>query len=710
MLRGNLQVRVRPHKVAVLLPWEATQSQCLKAIAFLSKLWGGMYCLLVPVRGRGDNELAEVWLRDQRPDAVFGLDVVHRHWSEVCDARCQPYVYDRLDGKDTSELLRDSPLELVTAWPAYQVASDENPPAGRRPSNMLVVDPDPSCSFAAHLGATFGVGDEAMRDALVTHLGAWNRSFGDELSAAEYVRTCGAMSSRLSLLRLGSYRLGHQTMGLGSSPCRKVVVSTSLGADVALFWDLRMAWGSGFAGPVLLFPSSAVEDGDAVGALAEWLTAGDGNCNYCELLSLSTPGKVMARLARRLRPRVARAGLAHVDLKFGPMGVPHVVPTDRVTHVSATVEERILACKLPTPRFHEALPNGRTWVVDLVRDDGTRRRPMELSPTCNPVVPHVLNAPSPQHALTEGVYRVREGVDAISVRCCKSHGGLRIVVPTEAELLEATLTAAGMKLRADEKRRTYTALMEVFGGHMEAARAFTGAARRMLDALAVSPLTWGQLMKAASAGRGTKPLGPVASDRGGWIKNPVSRRLWVARSKAYLADCHPRPGEAADVLGYWETKRIIAKRLELPACPACGHRQLTDRMELSSPPICGACGGTIALPDAVHFKYLLNPLVSRSIREGVGPVLLTGRFLRNLTARGFMWLPGAKGVFGDKEMDVDVVASCDGHLALVECKTLLKTKPGSDTWRRILEKLPALVKLARACRADMVFIASLATE
>ena len=60
--------------------------------------------------------------------------------------------------------------------------------------------------------------------------------------------------------------------------------------------------------------------------------------------------------------------------------------------------------------------------------------------------------------------------------------------------------------------------------------------------------------------------------------------------------------------------------------------------------------------------YELHPLVARAVDEGVRPVVLTARFLRNLTSHGFLMYPGAKLKKNSEETDIDICAIGDGAL------------------------------------------------
>jgi hypothetical protein len=96
-----------------------------------------------------------------------------------------------------------------------------------------------------------------------------------------------------------------------------------------------------------------------------------------------------------------------------------------------------------------------------------------------------------------------------------------------------------------------------------------------------------------------------------------------------------------------------------------------------------------------------------ALEEGLIPVALTGHFLRNLTCRGFLWLPGLRYTHSGVPGDIDIVASCDGHLVLAECKSRDQSDPSTIEWPKIVDQVRTLAVVGRACRASFVVFSSM---
>ena len=86
---------------------------------------------------------------------------------------------------------------------------------------------------------------------------------------------------------------------------------------------------------------------------------------------------------------------------------------------------------------------------------------------------------------------------------------------------------------------------------------------------------------------------------------------------------------------------------------------------------------------------------------------LTGNFLRNLTNRGFLWLPGLKYTYDRVDGDLDIVASCDGHLVFAECKLRDQSDADKIEWSKILNQVRSMAVIGRVCKADLIVFAAL---
>jgi hypothetical protein len=81
--------------------------------------------------------------------------------------------------------------------------------------------------------------------------------------------------------------------------------------------------------------------------------------------------------------------------------------------------------------------------------------------------------------------------------------------------------------------------------------------------------------------------------------------------------------------------------------------------------------------------------------------------LKSLTRFGFLWLPGLKYTHNGTLGDLDIVASCDGHLVFAECKNLEATSIEKVPWDDLFSQLQRVADIASVCEAKMIVFASL---
>jgi hypothetical protein len=116
-------------------------------------------------------------------------------------------------------------------------------------------------------------------------------------------------------------------------------------------------------------------------------------------------------------------------------------------------------------------------------------------------------------------------------------------------------------------------------------------------------------------------------------------------------------------------KNILLRGYKL-ICPSCGYTHWYSIEDIHEVMHCIGCMAKIQPPIDGVFAYQLNALVSRGIEQGVFPVILTILYLREICEAGFHYLPGVEVKDGEVTQDLDLIASCDRHLVVAECKSI----------------------------------------
>ena len=304
-----------------------------------------------------------------------------------------------------------------------------------------------------------------------------------------------------------------------------------------------------------------------------------------------------------------------------------------------------------------------------------------------------------------------QGIDSINVICTKSSPTVQIPIPTSDELLEEILVERGIRTAKDETRTRYIPAIDMFGGLLKTADAFSGIPLRIIQALTrtdpgnVSPThTFNDIKDSARAGKGNKPTEqPILAI----IDSDLPRH--AARVGRRRFEAHPVAGslDIQDIVTRLLERKVLKRLWKLDRCPWCDKQYCLDHINPNLPLSCPGCLRPIQLNYHVVLAYQLNELIALAIAEGIVPVVLTGRFLHNLTSQGFIWLPGVKCSSGTVETDFDIFASCDGHLVAAECKSLEGTRSHSQVWRNEQPKIERAIVIAKSAGVRTFVVASL---
>jgi DNA-directed RNA polymerase subunit RPC12/RpoP len=221
-------------------------------------------------------------------------------------------------------------------------------------------------------------------------------------------------------------------------------------------------------------------------------------------------------------------------------------------------------------------------------------------------------------------------------------------------------------------------------------------------------LTLDELKGKAKLGKMSSSEPPGLDRLDQWLDgSPVRQRIARNRFAAYWEKEYPSENQALEVLEYLINLGVVKQFVRLPKCYSCGHEYTIDKVDLQKPISCPGCSSKISFSSRLELAYNLNNLFSMALSEGIWPVILTGRFLRRLTDRSFMWIPGVKCKHDGQQHDIDIASFCDGNLVLAECKSVLAIKEEPKDQKEVAEQFSRLINLGKICGAKTVFLASM---
>ena len=707
---NQILVRLRPQRIAFLVSEKTNVNQLMLVIGFLSRIWGGRYCPIIAVGERDQERSAKDSLLAIRPEVIFSLGIDQEKWARFSQEICQPRAFRPLDNvaDNLNGYMRDN-LEGII-WADFIIRAEINASPEIQRKNLRLIAVEKDCQTAPFIAVSFGLISDNLLTAYTNALNAEIIDISDEYDTSSYLQLCQEMMEKWSWLDFASYRLQrHHFVGEDTiyAPIVVIVSRYEPVRDLALFWNLRMQYGPGSSGRIALFHESEIGNTDSVIALTNWLNSTKVKSNYSLLASKSCPKESLESLARRLRPRLKKlkSEIHHVDIKEPSLGLPRIIPYDHETTVRPPISERVVSIEGLHLSYHDNLPFNAAWMCDLVKDVQTSRAPYELCLPPRQSIFQVLNSPNPpQFRLGMGV--LGYGIDSVNIRFSVRDYSISFKIPNDEEILEEILEEAGIKIEKDEKRIRYIQAIEMFGGFLEAARFLSGSSLKIVNSFGGNPLTLGEIKSRARLRKAKKKKASLFIEFSNRLPKHA-KRVAQKRYSIYSKELLDIDVSEAEILQRLLNRNVIRRKWKLNRCVYCDKEYWVDNLDISGPVSCPGCRKPVNLSDKLQLGYELNELIVLSIREGIIPVVLTARFLNNLTSRGFIFLPGVKCLKGSLKADFDILAICDGHLVAAECKSLENTNNQSNVWKDIEGQLKKSIALGKTCQIEALIVAGM---
>jgi len=720
---------VRPQKVAVVIPADTNEADFRNVLQFMGWLWGGNYSCVVPFDPDDeDNELALSWLVQYSPDIILCANPDIR---KSLDERIQEHTNPPMQTAVMHEPLIDTfryNINGLMSWnsPYYRFSKEINslPSATTR---YRFVSTEEGLENRIFYDLSYGIHPQDKCEALAKQLKAKHLHIADD-SIPTFIESHGNEDYPLSYLDLTGLDVS-TINSFGGAPTIFVLSRELL--DYSWFWNSRFDFSKG-GNNCIPIPADALDDEELIESLTSWIAGyHTGRATYCRVTSISTPKVLLDKLARKLRPRVKKHGVHHVDVKF--VDVP-TVPFANIYHkmqdVTATwVAPESLEFNPPQPDFFDDLDrDSGDWIVEL--EGGYKLKGHVPPKVAFQTNTRVLAAPSPATPSWPIVgFSRRYSAGNISISCTEKDTTIPLTLPTAEELFVPYLSGLGIRAQKDEKRTCYEATFDLFGGLKPFAESCRDMRYEILACLWSdrevpcekngSSLSKGCHVKQADAPtpvffskiRSSKKVAKdwkkPFSDSSSPLSDPLMSKTYEARRGRkggfYLSNTPP------SYLAWLVEKSIVRKVFSYPRCPKCMSKaNWVTKVDLEQKLNCSRCGSNILSHESqFEMGYQLNPLVCRAFDEGVRPVALTVDVLKQ-ASNGFMFLPGFKGKWNGNEFDIDIIAACNGHLVLCECKDMYGASGRSRGWDKIKEQFSDLIDLGELCGASSVILSSLA--
>ena len=665
---------VRPQRFAFIIDKEAGAGRLLEIVKYNSRIWGGFYNLNLPCVAGELSEVSIQMLYDFDPDRlVYCGDVPENLRRELTDW-IQPFGVVDLDHhiqniKDSHDFCRPIQMYSVFADVERDLRSEDE-------SNIRVPVISDAHPLYQHACAQLGLLDESNAKFLVDALKATTLEFPDEQGLPEYLDSLKDMFDKIYPWRLTTHGLRPLSRMDFS---HDVVIVLGDRADVeafCLFWNLRL----GIIGPrskgdraYLFLPLASVQEDSDLEALAAWVSPLVEPNGQVVLATSSDNVSSMQPAFQKLQKLLPRSTLR--IRKLEQQGLPFTKVTEVEPRREIAWTGTYSRFEVPQPSFDlKWVHESEIWVVDCDFEDRSTRRQSYYPP----------RTPGQKDLLMKETLQQREygsifgdfwrlSQDRVACQATKKDSYQEIRLPGPDQIFERVAAQCGFQFTLTEKCgyiRAFTRVFDDAGMHhmLKDTRI-----RRCLEKLSIEgkSLTLDQLKGEGKFGRDGAPLEEIILSL---LKND----------------------------GLFQGVRY--------RCPHCNLLRWYQFSTVQSRMRCAGCKGEFQTPLEVEKSYSLNSLVALAIDQGAIPVALTEPVLRRLCSKTYYSTPGALLTdFKGEKCDVDIVASCDGQLVCVECKTL-KDLEAKDSAGEIPEQLARDYDHAKQLGASIFAVSVLSND
>ncbi len=702
----EVKARIRPPRIAVLTSTFTTSEDFVKVFQFLSLVRGGVFARFM----YADMTTSEfpASLRDEAKKSLPELVIP----ASPEDKKLVPLLYD--GSRPTLLEVPTNPLvnfgEHATGGlvPWYRVVSEEqrkHPDLER--NNLFLLSVKASDEFMPLVAATFGVLPDEIRYQIHSELQTevLDTTVASAVDFYDLIDTLAHRVTWLDFINDGISRIH----GAPVPPFVTVVSDQNPIRDIGHYWNARQHIAPlGGQESATMLRESDIADPSTMASLSRTLGSSRIGSNFCYIRTNEEMAGTARQAARRLRPRLRAIKGKSYYVDVNNDRVPSCYAYERELDVSISREDQIVT--LPTTHIRDQTRRAfsKTY-VDLTADYKTNRYPFDLAMAEDEDILDLLNVPAGSFFSFGQLLSLSDGNLSIAVSSSQNVASVRFQLPTAKEVFQIIFARDDWKLVDDEKNTRYSPFIALFDSIYSAATALTGRSWKIVDALQKGPLTNAQLRGKAKLGKENKsePLSSFASlARQGLprIYAEIFDQRYRAESGQLLSSASPD----RRILEYLVGIQVLRRKWQLDRCPRCNQLHWTSDLDVTTTTYCPGCNSAMIIKDKVTVGYELNPLAKLALDEGVRPVLLTVRFLRNMTSHGYLWFPGAKIQKKSTRTDFDLIAMADGLLIAGECKQLQRgAGPMDKVWREVLEQLRLPVEIAQKIGVRIFFVSSL---
>lgn len=624
---------IRPLRLAFLIDQQTPEEQLLELISYNTSIWGGRYNYFFPV---ANATIKDAWwqtLYDFDPDKVILCTPIIEELRSKISQYIQPYQILQWPENNIQEINSNGVDGLRSLSILYVLESfyKEMRPIDR--SNICTVIPRGTTPYRLSEAIHFGNPNEEL-------LGIYEKAFkgervrfsGEDLG--DYLNLITSLESKISPIQVTGHSLSMQAeFNSGILGGTLVIINDdSPVEDFCVCWNLLNSQPQSFSKGVFAIPYSALRDENNLGVLAEWCNKNIQGTNTITLASASISVEDLIRIKERFNPLLAKV-FQFVDIWFDQFYFTQF----RAHQVEQVIEIKYSGQEMMIPihksDWGEKVRSDAEWVADIDLSDSSKPLGSFIPPRYHGL--NYLLSGKFVHPLipSRSNFSIRSSMRYLSLRTNRSMNYWRIKLPYDGDLFLDMLTAGGNHAKKTDKCRYASGMLKLLGD-LRDVRLFEKPGLRALFYALSKGIT-----------------------------------LTIGEMNSYLLPGSEKKNyrDAEVMISALALKGIFMRGYQLH-CPECDLRRWYSLAEVTEKMRCAGCLTTIQLPIDAPFHYRLNELFARGIEQGAIPLLMTARLLTTFASYSYLYMPGVEVTCAGKNVDIDILATCDGQLVGAECK------------------------------------------
>lgn len=659
----------RPTRLAYIVNQNLNQAELRSLLQYNASIWGGRFSLFVPSNG---HEIRGDWWRlllKHDPDIVLYVGDFSQTLKAKIVEQIQPFTHMNWSNEIPKSLELGYDRFGLPAITIFQHYNNTEGPV--REDSNCVYPIIHEGRFANYFYTAFGNYSLSEYQSIYVELLAAQVIECNPQNLQEYLSIYDAFVTKMTPLRFASRNLNTIYINPISMYGASIIIDGGSIDNLFLFHSLASSPHAFKNAPYVIIPLEFLHSDEDYAALSQWIEANVTGSTFIHLMNTDADLEPLRTVREHLKPLLTER-FKNVDLLACNFDADFPNVFDRTTQQQIRIDDKTL--NIVAPDLDLALSTRKTtgWIVELELAPGLLNtqgfipsRFLGMNLLLSGYSLKWLNNPVNRFPSSS----VRVSRNLISFQASK--GQIRTLsLPTTDDLFTLLFENHDWQVRRDEKGRYYQGMLKLVGD---------------LSSMAI-------------------------------LRDEIGSKLFTdddfRAGKAYTIDemlkrfkLGKRISDLKETVLNLSMKSVLLRGYSL-RCASCDLTRWYSIRDGNERMICQGCLSEFQMPPDAEQSFRLNELFMRGFEQGGHAIVLTLMLLKSSVHNSLIWDVGYKLKDSEnQEVDIDLVAMCDGFLILGECKDSL---PASKD--ELLEQLGRDVKIAEKVGASAFIFSTFSSD